>query len=121
MPNHYESVTEVEQLPRPVHSPSHVRENGHAVLLGEQWFWFSKLEPAYVFARAARMASGIGDMCIKEAATEVKFSERLGRDVFALYTLAGSGVDQSPECDRDLVSRFVAGLNPRSVSWTDPS
>lgn len=121
MPINYDSVTEVQQLMPPVEGLSHTRDNGYAVLLGDQWFWFYALEPAYVFARAARMVPTVGQCDIEEAATEVKFNERLGRDVFNLYILAEGGVALSPERDRDLIPRFVAGLDPMSVSWADPS
>ncbi|MEV8241952.1 hypothetical protein AB0O90_17035 [Microbacterium testaceum] len=99
-------------------TPALERANGYAVRVGEGWFWFPAIEPAYVFARTARMPpAGGGSIYIVEAAHEVRFDEKLGRDVFSLLILDGGDVSVDPALDADMVRRFVDGLDSSSAHW----
>jgi hypothetical protein len=117
MPIKRDSVTEVQELPSTIDGPSCTRTDGYAALLGNQWFWFHALEPAYAFARAARMSPTVGQFHVVRAASEAKFDEGLGRDVFNLYVLIGGEVASNAEHDRDLIERFAAGLSHKSAHW----
>lgn len=78
----YDRVTTVTRRRASASTPALERANGYAVRVGEGWFWFPAIEPAYVFARTARMSpAGGASIHIVEAAHETRFDDKLGRDV----------------------------------------
>lgn len=113
----YDEVVPVERLKRPISSPHLERANGFAVRLEDEWFWFSALEPAYTFGRAGRMSVQVRNWDLVEAATEARFDNTLGRDVFTLYIVEGAGVERDAATDRRVIHRFADGVNPRSSHW----
>lgn len=113
----YISVIEVERLKQPYEAVGLSRSNGYAVMLENEWFWFSALEPAYAFGRAGRMSAQVGSWGLFEAATEARYDDRLGRDVFTLYYVSASVVSGDSATDRRVLAAFVSGVDPRSSQW----
>ena len=113
----YDHIVEVDRLKRPIEVPHLTRGNGYAVDLDGQWFWFHALEPAYAFGRSGRMSLQVSSWGVGPAATEARFDARLKRDVFTLYVCSSGWVDQDEKSDRELLSRFVDGIDPRSSHW----
>lgn len=113
----YDEVVIVDQLQRPISSPSLERANGFGVRLEDQWFWFSELEAAYTFGRAGRTSIQVRSWNFVEAATEARFDRELGREVFTLYIVDHSGVEHDAETGKHLIRRFAAGPSPRSSHW----
>ncbi|MDQ1218035.1 hypothetical protein QE411_002890 [Microbacterium arborescens] len=73
----YDRVTSVTRRRAQASTPGLERANGYAFRVGEGWFWFPAIEPAYVFARTTRMSpAGGGSIHIVEAAHEVCFDEK---------------------------------------------
>lgn len=114
---HYDEVTTARHLRPATSGPSHVRASGYAVEIDQRWFWFPAIEPAYVFARAGRMAPGVTAMNIVEASTETKFDHALGRDVSVLTLLEGGGVSTDAVEDQNLVRRFAEWIDSNSSYW----
>lgn len=114
----YDRVTTVTRRRASASTPALERANGYAVRVGEGWFWFPAIEPAYVFARTARMSpAGGASIHIVEAAHETRFDDKLGRDVFSLLTLDRGDVGVDPASDADMVRRFLDGLDSSSAHW----
>lgn len=118
MRNQYDEVVHVQQLQRPMSAPRLERANGYAVRLENQWFWFSGLEPAYTFGRAARMSIQVRDWDLLEAATESRFDEGLQREVLTLYVVVPKQAKDRPIGGRATIRRFAAGSTPDSSNWS---
>lgn len=116
----YDHIVNVSTLKRPITLPHLERANGYAVQLESVWFWFPAIEPAYAFGRAGRMSAQVGSYAVIAAATEVRFDPKLDRDVRTLYLLSDGMVDRGAKNDRELLARFVDGVDSRSSHWTRP-
>ena len=86
--------------------------------LENQWFWFSGLEPAYTFGRAARMSIQVRDWDLVEAATESRFDEGMQRDVLTLYVVVPEQPQDRPSGGPATIRRFTEGLTPDSSNWS---
>lgn len=113
----YDRVIFVKQLHRPMSTPRLERADGWAVRLEEQWFWFSTLEPASVFGRAARNSIQVRNWDLVRAATEARFDSELDRDIFTLYVLDSAGAARKASKDRELMRREREEPSVRSSHW----
>ena len=113
----YDEVVIVARLDRPKSTPTVERANGFGVRLKEQWFWFSTLEPASVFGRAARKSIQVRSWDLVRAATEARFDAELDRDIFTLYVLDSAGAARNASKDRELMRREREEPSVRSSHW----
>jgi hypothetical protein len=116
----YDRVVHVAELPRQVSRDSLKIEHGYAVELGgsigECLVFFAHLEPALVFGRAGRMSSGdISSYGVFAAARELRFDERLRRDVVALH-ITGSNLDRQDD-EAEAFRRWIAGTSLASSHY----
>ncbi|GAA4924428.1 hypothetical protein GCM10023334_029120 [Nonomuraea thailandensis] len=105
-------------LPRARHTDSHRVRRGYAVgmagTLPQMWLFFDHIEPALVCGRAARMSCfDIMGYGVYEGAQEVRFDERLRRDVRTLYVLDGDSLDRHTD-EAAAFTRWIAGCDPKS-------
>lgn len=63
------------------------------------------------------MSIQVRDWDLVEAATEARFDQTLGRDVFTLYVVDAVGIERDDGTNRKLIRRFADGVNPRSSHW----
>jgi hypothetical protein len=83
--------------------------------------FFDRIEPAYAFGRAGRMASA-GDITsygVYEADHEVRWDEDQGRDVRTLHVATDTSLREHAD-DQDLLMRWVRGTSPRSAYYQPP-
>lgn len=119
-------VKRVDKLPARRNSADLIRTPGYVVALvaDDDVTFFDALEPAYAFARAARMAHGVHTLHVEKALLEVKFDRQTGRDVSTLYALnfgaPGRLVLDRVGDDRRLLEAFLAGTKPQSAHWLGP-
>lgn len=116
MRNTFDQIVVVDVLKGSYQSESLTRDRGYAVDLGDElWFFFNDYEPAFAFGRSARMSEQVGGFDIREAVAEVRFSERLNRNVRVLFV--GEGSDALRAGGRDVLQRFVEGVSDSSAYW----
>ncbi|MEI7030700.1 hypothetical protein [Streptomyces pratensis] len=126
--SHYDHIHTVDRLPRTRYTDEHIVRRGYAVDIAghpgaglpRSWVFFTDLEPAVVFGRAARMSSyDISHYGVSEAARENRWSERAHTDVATLCIKRGSHLrDHATELR--LLKRWVQGCRPDSVYYEAP-
>lgn len=121
LPRDYWAAVEVPTLPRELHRDDHTVARGYAVGFG-QWFFFSAIEPAMAFGRAARMSADCSAYGVYEAARELQFCEHHQQDELVLLITNGDSLDRKPG-EVDLLKRFVQGVkeHPWSAHWREPT
>lgn len=107
------------KLPKKHRSDSLIIVPGYAVGLAGRipqiWVFFDRLEPAYAFARSGRMSAVDFTRCgIYAAASEVRWSESLDRDVWTLHISFDTELHRGESGERDLLTRWVQGVSPES-------
>ena len=117
--------TTVDKPPRSRRTEGRVVTRGYAVgmsgHLPQIWVFFGRIEPAYVFGRAGRMATteDIRSYGVYEAACEVRWDEDKGRDIRTL--LVAVDTSQREVVDgQDLIARWVRGTNTCSSYFLPP-
>jgi len=97
--------------------------HGYVVELGTLGtFFYTALEPALAFGRAARQSFGsVTTYSVEQAALRVRWNERLRRDVRTLY-IGGDQLDRRPEeqdsdAERVQLRRWADHVNPHYSSW----
>ncbi|PPF42025.1 hypothetical protein C5B85_17680 [Pseudoclavibacter sp. AY1F1] len=115
----YDHIVERDTLPRPRAGDSWTRERGYAVKLsGDDWLFFTALEPAYAYGRAGRMSTRATSWSVREAVIEVKLDQSTGHEERTLHLLFGADhAYRSKASDRKLLSDFVAGVTGRIAHW----
>lgn len=113
----YDRVVFVERLHKPLSTPLLERADGWAVRLEDQWFWFSTLEPASIFGRAARKSIQVRNWDLVRAATEARFEPELDRDVFTLYVLDDRSAARRAFKDREMLRREREEPDIKSSHW----
>lgn len=118
----YDEVSTVDRLPREMTRDFKNVRRGYATTIGDNsWFWFRSLLPALAFGRAARMSIDCSFWDVFEAASVVEWSERARRDVLTLLILRGSVPDRRRADEKQLLQRWVDGIDPASSYWPGPS
>jgi hypothetical protein len=117
--------TTAERLPRARRTDSRVVTRGYAVgmsgFLPQFWVFFDRIEPAYAFGRAGRMAP-TGDITsygVYEAAHEVRWDEGQVRDVRTLHVATDTSLREHAD-DKDLLTRWLRGTAPQSAYYQPP-
>lgn len=113
----YDRVVFVERLHTPLSTPRLERADGWAVRLEDQWFWFSTLEPASTFGRAARKSIQVRNWDLVRAATEARFAPDLDREVFTLYVLDEDSAACKALTNRELLRREREDPEIKSSHW----
>lgn len=116
----YLAAPKCAALPRELHRNDHIITRGWAVGFGE-WFFFTALEPAITFGRAARMSLDCHAYGVYEAARELQFCDVHNDDeMVLLIDTSGGQVDRHDEAlQLEMMKRFVQGAkeNPWSSHW----
>lgn len=118
-PGGYAAVTHHHELPPQANSDHRVVRHGYAVDAGGIWHFFSNIEPAIVFGRAARMSLDCRSYGVFRAAHETYHCPQHG-DERAL-TFVGLQLDRGAD-EADIIARFAAGVaeHPASSYWHAP-
>jgi len=117
--------TTAGRLPRSRRTEGRVVTRGYAVGLAGQvpqtWVFFDRIEPAYAFGRAGRMAPA-GDITsygVYEAACDIRWDQDEARDIRTL--LVAMDTSQREVVDgQDLIARWARGTSPRSSYFQPP-
>ncbi|MGO2750526.1 MAG: hypothetical protein ACTIA6_10790 [Pseudoclavibacter sp.] len=109
---YYEHIVEGDALPRPRADDSWTRERGYAVeLRGDDWLFFTALEPAYAYGRAGHISAQVSGCSVREAVFEVMTDPRTGHEERTLHLLFGADhANRSAASDEKLLRAFVSGV-----------
>jgi hypothetical protein len=117
--------TTAEKLPRSRRTEGRVITRGYAVgmsgHLPQIWVFFSRIEPAYAFGRAGRMATteDIRSYGVYESVCDVRWDQGEGRELRTL--LVAMDTSQREIVDgQDLIARWVRWTSPRSSYFLSP-
>lgn len=112
-------MTHHHELPPRGSSDRHVVRHGYAVDAGGSWYFFTDLEPAIVFGRAARMSLDCRSYGVFRAAHETNHCAQHGDERALIFV--GLQVDRGAD-EADVINRFAAGVaqHPESSHWHAP-
>lgn len=116
----YLAVTHHHELPRQVSGEGRMVRHGYAVDAGGSWYFFSDLEPAIAFGRAARMSLDCRSYGIFRAAHETQYCVQHGDERVLVFV--GLPLDRRAD-EPDTIARFAAGVagHPESSYWQAPT
>ncbi|BBA99247.1 hypothetical protein RVR_5786 [Actinacidiphila reveromycinica] len=106
----------VDRLPAEMHSDGRIVEHGYSVHLGGfPRFFFTAIEPALTFGRAARMSRNVHDYAVVAAAEVRQYCPAHGDEVVHVATGAPP-LDRQPG-EQAVFARFAANVRADSSSW----
>jgi hypothetical protein len=116
----YLAAIACDDLPGNSKGDSHVSRHGYAVGFGE-WMFFTAIEPAVTFGRAARMSLDCHGWGVYEAAQRLQYCARHRHDELVLLVSTNAKVPLDGEIEQ--MKQFVQGVkeHPWSSHWIEPT